>query len=226
MIGVLVNVFAIIFGSLIGLLLRKGISERYKNIVMQAIGLSVLIIGIVGAIKAEEIILLVISLVLGGLIGTFLKIEKNLEKLGDSLENKFQSSNAQFSKGFVMASLVYCVGAMAIVGSIEAGVNGNNEVLFTKAILDGVTAVFFTASLGYGVLFSSIPVFIYQGSITVFGIYIKDYLNDSMINEVSAVGSVLILGIGLSMLEIKKINVGDLLPAVIIPIIYFLLIWG
>jgi len=226
MIGVLVNVFAIIFGSLIGLLLRKGISERYKNIVMQAIGLSVLIIGIVGAIKTEEIILLVISLVLGGLIGTFLKIEKNLEKLGDSLENKFQSSNAQFSKGFVMASLVYCVGAMAIVGSIEAGVNGNNEVLFTKAILDGVTAVFFTASLGYGVLFSSIPVFIYQGSITVFGIYIKDYLNDSMINEVSAVGSVLILGIGLSMLEIKKINVGDLLPAVIIPIIYFLLIWG
>jgi len=226
MIGVLVNVFAIIFGSLIGLLLRKGISERYKNIVMQAIGLSVLIIGIVGAIKTEEIILLVISLVLGGLIGTFLKIEKNLEKLGDSLENKFQSSNAQFSKGFVMASLVYCVGAMAIVGSIEAGVNGNNEVLFTKAILDGVTAVFFTASLGYGVLFSSIPVFIYQGSITVFGIYIKDYLNESMINEVSAVGSVLILGIGLSMLEIKKINVGDLLPAVIIPIIYFLLIWG
>ncbi|PAT01964.1 hypothetical protein CI105_03655 [Candidatus Izimaplasma bacterium ZiA1] len=224
MVGVLVNVFAIIFGSLLGLLLRKGISDRYKNIVMQAIGLSVLVIGIFGAIKTEEIILLVISLVLGGLIGTFLMIEKNLEKLGDSLESKFKNSNAQFSKGFVMASLVYCVGAMAIVGSIEAGVNGNNEVLFTKAILDGVTAVFFTASLGYGVLFSSIPVFIYQGSITVFGIYIKDYLNDSMINEVSAVGSVLILGIGLSMLEIKKVNVGDLLPAVLIPIVYFLLI--
>lgn len=224
MVGVLVNVGAIIIGSLMGLLLKKGLSPKMKSVVMQGLGLSVIIIGIGGAIQTENILLLVLSLVIGGAIGVMLKIEDNLDKLGDSIEKKLSSNKANnFSKGFVAASLIYCVGAMAIIGSLEAGIDGNNETLYIKAILDGVSAIIFTATLGWGVMFSAIPVFFYQGSIVLLGSYISDFLTDEVINEVSAVGSVLILGIGLTILEIKKINVGDLLPAIFIPVIWFLI---
>lgn len=224
MVGVFVNVGAIIVGSMIGLLLKQGISLRMKTVVMQGLGLSVIIIGISGAIQTENILLLVLSLVIGGTIGVILKIEHNLDLLGDTIEKKFSRGKASnFSKGFVAASLIYCVGAMAIVGSLEAGIDGNNDTLYIKAILDGVSAIIFTATLGWGVMFSAIPVLIYQGSIVLMGSYIADFLTEEVINEISAVGSVLILGIGLTVLEIKKINVGDLLPAIFIPILWFII---
>lgn len=224
MVGVLVNVAAIVMGSLIGLFLKKGLSPQMKSVVMQGLGLSVIIIGISGAIQTENVLLLVISLVIGGAIGVMLKIEYNLDKLGDSIEKKLSTKKANnFSKGFVAASLIYCVGAMAIIGSLEAGIDGNNETLYIKAILDGVSAIIFTATLGWGVMFSAVPVLIYQGSIVLLGTYISEFLTDEVINEISVVGSVLILGIGLTVLEIKKINVGDLLPAIFIPIVWFLI---
>lgn len=225
MIGVLVNVFAILIGSSIGLLLKKGLQPKIMKIVMQGIALSVLIIGISSALKTNNTLLLVISLVLGGVIGGLLKIEDNLDKVGSSIEKKFSSDETGgFAKGFVMATLVYCVGAMAIVGSIEAGVNGNNETLYIKAILDGISAIVFTATLGWGVMFSSVSVLIYQGSIVLLGYQLEPFLTDELINEMSAVGGVLIVGIGLTILEIKKIHVGDLLPAILIPPIWFLIL--
>jgi uncharacterized membrane protein YqgA involved in biofilm formation len=225
MVGVLVNVVAIVIGGSIGLIFKKGLNEKMLKLILQGIGLSVIIIGISGAIMSENLLLLVISLVLGGIIGGLLKIEHNLDKLGSSIEKKFsKESENGFAEGFVMASLVYCVGAMAIVGSIEAGVSGNNETLYIKAILDGISAIVFTATLGYGVIFSGISVLIYQGSIVLLGVQLESFLTDEMINEISAVGGVLIMGIGITLLEIKKIHVGDLLPAVLIPVIWFLVL--
>jgi len=222
--GVLVNVLAIVIGGLIGLIFNKGLSESVKRVVMQGIGLSVIIIGISGAMVTSDYLLLVISLVLGGIIGALLHIEYNLNKLGKTIEAKFKNENNAFAKGFVTATLVYCVGAMAIVGSIEAGVQGDNTTLYIKAILDGVTAIIFTATLGYGVIFSAIPVLIYQGSIVLLGYQLEPLLTDAIIDEVSAVGSVLIMGIGINLLEIKQIHVGDLLPAIAMPpIILFIL---
>ena len=224
MFGVIVNVVAILIGGTVGLLLKKGLNENVKTVVMQAIGLSTIVIGIAGAIATENILLLILSLVIGGTIGALLKIDSGLERLGQNIERKFASENGGFAKGFVLATLIYCVGAMAIVGSIEAGVNGDNTTLYIKSILDGVTAIVFTATLGYGVIFSAIPVLLYQGGIVILGKFIEPYLTDQMINEMSAVGGVIILGIGLSILEIKKIRLGDLLPAIFLPIIYFIIV--
>jgi len=223
MLGVIVNVIAIIIGGFIGLLLKKGLPDRFKTIVIQAIGLSTIVIGITSAILTENILLFVLSLVTGGVIGTILKIDYNLEKLGKYVEHKFDSKADGFAKGFVLASLIYCVGAMAIVGSIEAGVNGDNTTLYIKSILDGVTAVIFTASLGYGVIFSSIPVLLYQGTMVLLGIQVQQFLTDEIITEMSAVGGILIFAIGLNLLEIKRVRLGDLLPAIFIPAIYMII---
>lgn len=223
MVGVLVNVGAIVVGGLIGLIARKGLNNQIQKVVMQGIGLSVLVIGITGAIKTENTLLLVLSLVSGGIIGSLLQIDYHLEKTGQRIEDKF-SHRSGFAKGFVLASLIYCVGAMAIVGSIEAGVAGDNTTLYIKAILDGVTAIIFTATIGYGVIFSAIPVLLYQGAIVLLGGVLQPFLTASVINETSAVGSVLIIGIGITLLDIKKIQLGDLLPAIFIPSIYFLII--
>jgi uncharacterized membrane protein YqgA involved in biofilm formation len=225
MVGVLVNVVAIVIGGSIGLIFKKGLNEKILKLILQGIGLSVLIIGISGAILSENLLLLVISLVLGGIIGGLLKIEHRLDKLGSSIEQKFsKGEKGGFAEGFVMASLVYCVGAMAIVGSIEAGVSGSNDTLYIKSILDGISAIVFAATLGYGVLFSGVSVLIYQGSIVLLGVQLESFLTDEMINEISAVGGVLIMGIGITLLEIKKIHVGDLLPAIFIPVIWFIIL--
>lgn len=224
MLGVLVNVGAIIVGGTVGLLLKKGLNENVKKVVIQGIGLSTLVIGMVSAIATENILLLVMSIVMGGIIGALLRIDARLEKLGMDIERKFDSGSGKFAKGFVIATLIYCIGAMGIVGSIEAGVDGNNTTLYLKSILDGVTAIIFTATLGYGVIFSSIPVLLYQSTIVLLAIRLKDFLTDEMINEMSAVGGVIILGIGFTLLEIKKINLGDLLPGIFIPILWFIIL--
>lgn len=227
MIGVLVNVLAIIVGGLVGLVLKKGLSNQVKKVVMQGIGLSVLVVGMSGALLTENFLLLILSIVSGGIIGALIRIDYRLEKLGENIETKFEgkaSENSGFAKGFVLATLVYCVGAMAIIGSIEAGVEGDNTTLYVKSILDGVTAIVFTATLGYGVIFSSVPVLIYQGLIVLLATQLEPYLTEQMINETGAVGGVLIIGIGFKLLEIKSINLGDLLPSLLIPSLYLLVI--
>lgn len=224
MLGVMVNVIAIVVGGLIGLILKHGINEKVKKVVMQGIGLSVIVIGLSSALLTENVLLMVLSLVIGGTIGALIRIEDRLDQLGQHIEDKFSSAEGGFAKGFVLATLIYCVGAMAIVGSIDAGVHGDNTTLYIKAILDGVSAIIFTATLGYGVIFSSIPVLLYQGAIVLLGIQIEPFLTDELIYEMSAVGGVIIMGIGINILEIKKIHIGDLLPAIFIPIIYTIII--
>ncbi|QMS84581.1 DUF554 domain-containing protein [Candidatus Xianfuyuplasma coldseepsis] len=224
MLAVLVNVAAIVIGGLIGLLLKKGIPNHVKRVIMQGIGLSVIVIGMMGAMQTNNVLLLVISLAIGGTIGALIQIEKRLDDLGTKIEDKFSREEGSFAKGFVTASLIYCVGAMAILGSIQAGVHQDYSTLFVKSILDGVTAIIFTATLGYGVIFSAIPVLIYQGAIVLLGIQLEPLLINELTTEMDAVGNVIIMGIGITLLDIKKIHVGDLLPAIFIPVVYFLIL--
>ncbi len=221
MIGNLANAFAIILGSLIGVFLKDRFKESYKDTIMNGIGLAVLVIGISGAIKTENMLLVVASLVIGSILGEWLRIENKLESLGKFIENKVGKGTSNISNGFVTASLIYCVGAMAIVGSLESGLTGNNGTLFVKAILDGVTAIIFASTLGIGVAFSAASVFAYQGIITLTANIMKVFLSDPVIVEMSAVGGILIMGIGVNLLGIKKVRIGNMLPAIFIPIIYF-----
>lgn len=223
MLGTVVNAIAIIIGGLIGTFIRNGLKENYKKTLMNGVGLTVIIIGIMGAIKSENMILIIISIVLGSIIGEAIGIEKKLDSMGNSLEEKLGQGNSNFSKGFVTASLVYCVGAMAIVGSLESGLLGNHDTLFAKSVLDGISSIIFASTLGIGVVFSSIPVFIYQGIIILLASSLRNLLTPDVILEMSAVGGILIMGIGINILEIKKIEVGNMSPSIFIPLIYSIL---
>ena len=223
MLGTIVNAATIIIGAGIGLLLKKGIKHSMQATIMDGLGLAVIIIGITGAIKSENIILVIVSLVLGSMLGEAIDIEDKLEKLGQFVQNKMNSNDQNLAKGFVTASLVYCVGAMAIVGSLEAGIQGNYETLFAKSMLDGISAIIFASTLGIGVAFSSVPVFLYQGSITLLANVVKDVFTAPLVTELSAIGGVLIIAIGINLLGLKKIKVGNMLPAILVPIIYFLI---
>jgi uncharacterized membrane protein YqgA involved in biofilm formation len=224
MLGTIVNFVAIIVGSLAGFFLKGGIPERLNDIIMKGLALCILIIGIMGAIKTNNMILVICSVVIGALIGELIDIDKWLNRLGDSIESKLNGKGGKISEGFVTASLVYCVGAMAIVGSLDSGLKGNHEILFTKAMLDGISAIMFSSTLGIGVALSSVSVFLYQGTITMAASYLQGILTAPVVAEVSAVGSLLIMGLGFNMLGLTKIKVANLLPAIFIPVFYFLLV--
>ncbi|MDR7869409.1 MAG: DUF554 domain-containing protein [Tissierellaceae bacterium] len=221
MLGTIVNSIVVIVGSILGIILKNGINERYKNTIIDGISLALVIIGIMGGIKTQNLVLVVISLAIGGLIGEAIDIEGRLDRLGEKAESYFGQGDSNFAKAFVNATLVFCIGAMAIVGSLESGLTGNHETLYAKSTMDGIFAVIFASSLGIGTAFAAIPIFIYQGSITLLASYLKDILTPELINEMSAIGGILIIGIGINMLNIKKIKVGNLLPAVVIPLIYY-----
>ena len=229
MLGTIVNALAILLGGSLGLLFRRGLSERFKAIVMQAIPLGVLFIGLSMALggllaRGAEPLLFIISLVLGGIAGEALRLEERLEKLGQRLQARFARGerDGRFAEGFVSASLLFCVGAMAIVGSIQDGLKGDPRVLFAKSLLDGVTSIIMASSLGPGVLFSAFAVFFYQGTITVLAMASSVGVNQDLLREMSIVGGILIFAIGLDMLAIKKIKVGNLLPAIFVPALYYL----
>lgn len=221
MLGTIVNSIAIIIGGSVGALFGDKLSERYNEIVLNAIALSVVLVGLLSAINTQNVLLVIISMAVGSLIGEFIGIEKRLNNLGDKLQARFAKEGHNIAEGFVMATLVYCIGSMAILGSIESGVKGDHTTLFAKSILDGVSAIVFASSLGFGVAFSSISVFIYQGTITLLASGASEILTDAAVRELSAVGGLLIMTIGFNMLKVTKIKVGNMLPAVFIPVIYY-----
>ena len=221
MLGTYVNTLAIIAGSLLGLALRGGISEKAAASVMHAVGLAVILIGLQGALKTEALLVVIGSVAIGTLIGEFLRIEDRLQALGTRLGSLFRFGGKRFADGFVTASLVYCVGAMAIVGSLESGLAGNHQTLFAKSALDGVASVIFASSLGVGVLFSSVSVLLYQGGITLAASFVRQFLTPEVVNETTAVGGLLILAIAVNLLELRKLKVGNMLPALFVPLIYF-----
>ena len=224
MLGTIVNILDIIVGRRLGVVFRGGIPKKYQVTIMQAISLAVILIGLKMAFKTDAILLVIFSLVIGSIFGEFLKIENRLESLGKQLENRFsKAGNGGIAKGFVVASLVYCVGSMAIVGSMESGLTGNHQTLFAKSALDGLSSIIFASIFGIGVLFSSISVFVYQGFITLTASLMKPFLVPPVINQMSGVGGLLIMAIGFNLLEIQKIKVGNMLPAIFMPLIYYML---
>ncbi len=209
-----------------GLLFSKGIPDNYKEIILSAVGLSVVLIGIKSALVSDSLMVIIFSLVIGSLIGEAMRIEKRLGDLGDFLESRVaakSSDSSSFSRGFVTASLVFCVGSMAIVGSLESGLTGNHQTLFAKSVLDGVTSVIFASTMGLGVMFSSVAVFLYQGMITLTAVFMKNFLVAETIEQMTSVGGMLIVAIGFNMLKITAIRVGNLIPAIFLPLVYFTL---
>jgi len=224
MLGTIVNALAIIGGSLLGIIFSKGIPDSYKQNIMSGVGLSVMLIGIKSALSSDSLMVVIFSVIIGAMIGEFLKIEQRLEDLGTFFERKISrktSDSGSFARGFVTASLVFCVGSMAIVGALESGLTSNHQTLFAKSILDGVTSIIFASSMGIGVMFSSIPVFLYQGLITITAVFMKSFLVPETISQMTSVGGLLILAIGMNLLGITKIRIGNLLPGMFLPLIYF-----
>ncbi|HHW54299.1 MAG: DUF554 domain-containing protein [bacterium] len=225
MTGTVINTGTIIAGSLIGILLKNIIPARLSDRVMQGMGLLTLIIGFSMVQEGQETIILLLSLVIGAAIGELLDLDAKLTWIGQSLENRFKGTQDRFTKGFVTTSLIFCVGPMAILGAIEDGLTGDYTILLTKAIMDGITSIAFASTLGIGVLFSALPVFLYQGSITLLASAVRSLLLPELVAEVTAVGGALIIGLGFNILEIGRIKVANLLPALLVPLLigkYFL----
>jgi len=223
MIGTIVNTAAIIAGGFLGNFLKGKFSSRIQETVMQGISLAVMLIGLKMAFsldKSNGTILIIFSLVIGGIIGEIINIEKKLNNVGDWLREKV-GDDEFFVQGFVQTSLIYCVGAMAIMGAIQDGLNSDPSLLYTKSLLDGTSSIAFAATYGIGVVFSALPVFVYQGSITLLASYAQQILSDSMIMGMTATGGLLIFAIGLNIIKVAKIKVGNLLPSLLIAIILF-----
>ena len=220
MIAQVINGVAILIGALIGNKVRGGISDRFRSILMQAMALAGMLIGLLGAVKTTDALTVVICLAIGAVIGEGINIEKRLEGLGDGIKRRLKGAEATFTEGFVSASLIFCVGAMAIVGSLDAGLRGEYSTILTKSLIDGITATVLASTLGIGVAFSGLAVLIYQGAITLLAGLLQPLLTDLIITEMSAVGGLLIFAIGLNMQGMTKIRVGNLLPAIFVPMVY------
>jgi hypothetical protein len=234
LLGTLVNAIAIIAGALLGRLL-SGIPESIRKTVMQGIGLAIVLLGIKMSLETQNFLLVILSIVIGSILGELIGIESGLNKLGQWLESKMGGrSQGSIATGFVTTTLVYCIGAMAVLGAMDSGLRNNHEILYTKAMLDGFSAIIFSSTLGIGVLFSAVPVFLYQGAIALLSTQIYNFVSqetlDAMLVEVTAVGGLMIIAIGINILELKKINVANMLPALVIaaigvPIVRWLAVW-
>ena len=219
MLGVLDNVGTVLIGSLVGLFLKRGIPERVTEALMVGIGLCTVFIGISGALQGENTLVLILSMAIGTVIGTLLDIDKQLNRLAAYVEKRFKQKDGQVTvaEGFVTASLLFCVGAMTIVGSLQAGLTGDCEMLFTKATLDLISSCVLAASLGIGVLLADIFVLVFQGGIVLLAGFVAPFLTDYAIAEMTCAGSVLIIALGLNLIGVTKIKVANYLPVIFIP---------
>jgi len=225
MIATIINCLLIVLGSACGLLLKGKLPQRFLTVLTQALGLCVVGIGMTSAIATKNTLCVVVCLVIGTILGEAINIEKRLDTVGESLRKKFEKNatgSSTFTEGFVSASVLFCVGAMAIVGSINAGIHGDYAVLISKSVIDGVTAVSMTSVLGIGVAFSALPILLYQGGLTLLAGLVAPFLQQAVITEMSAVGGCIIVGIGLNMLDLPKdrLRVGNMLPAIFLPLVY------
>lgn len=218
--GALVNAAATAAGGIVGLFLKKGIPDNIKNGLMAAMGLFVVVIGVQGALKTQNFLIMIISICIGAVLGEIIDIDGKMNKLGDFLQRKLsKGKNSKFSEGFVTCTLLICTGAMAIVGGIEAGTKGDFTTYYAKSVLDCLNVMIFATMFGSGCILSAVVLLLYQGGITLAAKYVAIFLTESMITEMSAVGSLIILAIGFNMLGMTKIKIGNLILATFIPIL-------
>ena len=221
MLGVIANVFTVVLGSLIGMLIKKGIPKRISDAVMIGIGFCTIYIGISGALKGSNTLVLIISMALGAVIGELLRIDDGLNALGKFFESKAKSGDkkGKIAEGYVTASLLFCVGAMTVVGSLQAGLTGDCTTLYTKSLLDLVSSLILASTFGIGVLLSASFVFVLQGGIVLLAGLIEPFLSEVVINEMTCAGSVLIIALGLNIMGVSKFKVANYLPVILMPII-------
>lgn len=230
--GTILNVIAIVVGGGLGLIFKNGLKQHYQDTMMQALGLSTIFVGLMGAIQgmlvyengsfgSQGTLLMVLSLAIGAIIGEFLNIERKLEQFGEWLKKKAHAeNNAKFVEAFVTTSLVVCVGAMAIVGALEDGLTGNYSTLLIKSVLDFAIVIVFASTLGIGSLFSAVPIALWEGGITIMAVFVAPFMSEILIRDLSMVGSVLICGVGINLLFNRGIKVANMLPALLGPILY------
>lgn len=227
MLGVLVNTATVLIGSCLGLLLKKGIPQRLSDAVMKAIALCTLYIGWSGSLKGENTLVLILSLITGALLGSWLRLDDRLTDTTKRLETKLvtpDSGASTLAEGFLTASMVFCVGSMTVVGSLQAGLSGNNETLYTKATLDLITSAVFAAALGIGVMLAAATVLVVQGGIVLLAQLLAPMLTDVVVAEITCVGSVLIFALGLNLLGLTKFKMIDYLPALLMPLLFCLIL--
>ena len=224
MLAVFVNAATVIFGSLLGILLHNRLKEQHTKTIVVAMGICTMVIGMTGAIATSNILIVILCLVAGTVIGQLLKLEKRMDGAGDWLKKRVKNkNNARFTEGFVTASLLFCVGSMSIIGSFDAGLRENYDIIFAKSVMDGIMAVTFAATMGVGVAFSAITIIVYQGALTLLAGVVEPLLTQSVITEMSAVGGVMLIATGMNIIGLTKerIQVGNMLPALIFPAIWF-----
>lgn len=223
MLGTIINCVLVLLGSVLGLLFKNKIGTRFSAAVTAGLALCVLGIGISSAVGTQDTLCVIVCMVVGTLIGVALRIEERLDGVGAFLQRRLVKGggNSRFTEGFVTAALLYCVGSMAVMGAIEAGINQDYSILVSKGVIDGVTSISFAATMGVGVAFSVLPLLLYQGVLTLLAGWVGPYLGPEVVTEMSAVGGTIIIGIGFNMLGIsKRLPVGDMLPAIFLPILY------
>ena len=220
--GAVVNFFLVILGTLLGLLFKKGLPEKIQNVLMTAMAFCVFYIGVTGIFdKNANILVIIACMAVGAVIGEAIDLDKLVNKIGQSIENRFNKNggNISIAKGFVSATLLFCVGAMTIVGSIDSGINGDNATLYSKSVIDCVAAMALTSSLGFGVIFSALSVLIIEGSLTLLATVVSPILTEYIISQMSVIGSLLIVALSFNMLGITKIKVMNFVPAILLPLI-------
>ncbi len=224
MIAAVVNAVVVVLGGLFGLLLGGRLKEVHTETIVKALGICTMVIGITSSIVTSNILIVIICLVVGTILGELLRIEQRLDALGDWLKARVaKKGGGRFTEGFVTASLLFCVGSMAIMGSFDAGLRGDYNTIFAKSALDCVMAVTFAATMGVGVLFSGATVLVYQGALTLLAGIVEPFLSAAVVTEMSAVGGVMLIGTGMNILGLteKRIRVGNMLPAIVLPVIWF-----
>ncbi len=224
MLAVIVNAAVVVLGGFVGLLLGARLKEEHTKTIVAGLGICIMVIGITSAITTENILIVILCLVVGTVLGEILQLEKGLDHAGDWLKARVtKKGSSRFTEGFVTASLLFCVGSMAVMGSFDAGLRGDYDTIFAKSALDGIMAVTFSATMGVGVLFSALSVFLYQGALTLLAGVVEPFLSAQVITEMSAVGGVMLIATGFNILGLTKerIRVGNMLPALIMPALWF-----
>lgn len=219
MVGTLVNTVAVLSGGMIGLLLKKKMPQRLTAIYFQAIGLFTFAIGVSMAVKMNEVFIVVSSLAIGALLGEWWNLEKSAERMSTYLKNRFRIGNERFSDGLITAFLLFCVGSMTILGTIQEGMGESPDLLYTKSLIDFFSAILLASAFGIGVAISAIPLFIFQASLTLLARYAGDFFTDSIIIDLTGVGGILLMGLAINILEIKKLRIMNMLPSLIVVIV-------
>ncbi len=222
-IGTFINILSVLLGGTLGIIIKNSLPEKYKSIIFQSIGLFTILLGISMAIPFPNPLVIIFAILIGGLIGVLLNLEEKLDSLSSNLKKKLNLKDSKFNEGLITAFLIYCIGSMTILGAINEGVSGDNNLLITKSVLDGFTSIALASTFGVGVLFSTIPMLLFQGGLTLLASIFGNFFTESLIQYLTSIGGILILGIGINLLDLKKISVLILLPSLIVVVILFLL---